>query len=140
MTDTVTRAVTRGVHHVGLAVPDLPAAERFFVEALGWSVVGGVPSYPAVFVSDGATMVTLWRVADPGSAAPFDRRTQVGLHHLALGVADRAALALVHERVRAHPGVAIEFAPAPMREGSSVHHFICAMPGGIRLEFATAPA
>ncbi|GJD78987.1 VOC family protein [Methylobacterium gregans] len=137
MPNAVPNAVTRGVHHVGLAVPDLPAAEHFFVEALGWSVVGGVPSYPAVFVSDGATMVTLWRVADPGGAAPFDRRAHVGLHHLALGVADHAALALAYERVRAHPGVMIEFAPGPMREGSSTHHFICAMPGGIRLEFAT---
>ncbi len=130
--------LTLGVHHVGLAVPDLAAAERFFVEALGWSAVGGVPSYPATFVSDGQTMVTLWRVADPSAALPFDRRGNVGLHHLALKVGDAAALADVHERVSAHPSTAIEFAPQPMREGSAVRHFICAMPGGVRIEFATA--
>ncbi|MFC0409961.1 VOC family protein [Roseomonas elaeocarpi] len=79
--------LTRGVHHVGLAVPDLAAVERFFVDALGWTVTGGVPACPSVFVSDGTTMVTLWRVADPDTAAPFDRRAQVGLHHLALKVA-----------------------------------------------------
>ena len=89
----MTEPSTRGVHHVGLAVPDLDAAERFFVDALGWRVAGGVPSYPAVFVSDGAILVTLWRIADPEAAVPFDRRANVGLHHLALKVADRAALA-----------------------------------------------
>ena len=136
----MTDPLTRGVHHVGLAVPDLDVAERFFVDALGWRTIGGVPAYPAVFVSDDATMVTLWRVADPTGAVPFDRRANVGLHHLALKVTDRAALASAYERVRAHPGVTIEFAPMPMREGSSTHHFICAMPGGPRLEFATAQA
>ena len=48
----MTGTLTRGVHHVGLAVPDLEAAERFFRDALGWKTVGGVPDYPAVFVSD----------------------------------------------------------------------------------------
>jgi catechol 2,3-dioxygenase-like lactoylglutathione lyase family enzyme len=136
----MTEPLTRGVHHVGLAVPDLAAAERFFVDALGWTTVGGVPTYPSVFVSDGATMVTLWRVADPASATPFDRRANVGLHHLALKVADRTALAAAFDRVRSHPGVTIEFPPGPMREGSPTHHFICAMPGGVRLEFASASA
>jgi hypothetical protein len=39
--------------------------------------------------------------------------------------------------VQAHPGVTIEFDPEPIREGATTHHFICAMPGGIRIEFAT---
>jgi catechol 2,3-dioxygenase-like lactoylglutathione lyase family enzyme len=133
----MTRPLTLGVHHVGLAVPDLDAAERFFVDALGWTVTGGVPSYPAVFVSDGSTMVTLWRVADPGQAAAFDRRANIGLHHLALKVANRDALQAAYDRIRVHPDVTIEFAPGPMREGSPLHHLICEMPGGVRLEFAT---
>lgn len=131
---------TMGVHHVGLAVPDLAAAKRFFVDTLGWTVVGGIAAYPAVFVSDGATMVTLWRVADPDGAVPFDRRANVGLHHLALKVADHVALDALYERLRAHPGVTIEFAPVPMNAGSATRHFICAMPGGVRLEFAAAQA
>ena len=53
-------------------------------------------------------MVTLWRVADPAAAVSFDRRGNVGLHHLALRVKDIAVLETVHERVRAHPGTAIE--------------------------------
>lgn len=134
----MTSALTLGVHHVGLAVPDLEAAERFFVDALGWTVTGGVPSYPAVFVSDGSTMVTLWRVADPETAAAFDRRANIGLHHLALKVADRDSLPAAYDRIRVRPDVTIEFAPGPMWEGSPLHHLICAMPGGVRLELATA--
>ncbi|TNE33556.1 MAG: VOC family protein [Alphaproteobacteria bacterium] len=134
MTD---QALTRGAHHIGLAVPDLDAARAFFCEALGYNAVGDVPDYPAVFVSDGTTLITLWQVQDPTTAIAFDRRKNVGLHHLALAVADEAALELVHGRVRDWPGVSIEFAPEPIRAGSQVKHFICAIPGGIRVEFAT---
>lgn len=133
----MTQALTIGAHHVGLAVPDLEAATNFFCVALGFKEVGGNPAYPSKFVSDGTTLLTLWQVADPATAIPFDRRTNVGLHHLALGVTDAAALDIVHDRVRAYPGAKVEFAPEPIRAGSSVQHFICAMPGGIRIEFAT---
>lgn len=136
----MTAPLTRGAHHVGLAVPDVTAARDFFVDALGFAVVGERPDYPAVFVSDGAILLTLWQVADPAAAIPFDRRANVGLHHLALRVADADVLRTVFARVRGYPGVAIEFEPGPMREGSTTQHFICAMPGGIRLEFATASA
>jgi catechol 2,3-dioxygenase-like lactoylglutathione lyase family enzyme len=133
----MTSTLTRGVHHVGLAVPDLDEAVRFFVEALGWEAVGGRPDYPAVFVSDSSIMLTLWRVADPEHAIAFDRRANIGLHHLALAVPDEAALMTVYERVLHHPGVEAEFAPEPSRPGSSTRHFICTMPGGVRVEFAT---
>lgn len=133
MTDTL----TLGIHHVGLAVPDLDAARAFFVDALGWNVVGEVPAYPAVFVSNGHALLTLWRVADPDRATSFDRKSNVGLHHLAIAVADHAALTTLFEKVRTHAGVEIEFAPGPMRAGSSADHFICTIPGGIRVEFAT---
>jgi catechol 2,3-dioxygenase-like lactoylglutathione lyase family enzyme len=129
--------LTTGAHHVGLTVPDLESATQFFCVTLGYSEVGGNPAYPSVFVSDGTTLITLWQVADPAKAVAFDRRANIGLHHLALRVADDAVLEQVHQRVRNHPGVTIEFAPEPIRAGSSVRHFICAMPGGIRIEFAT---
>lgn len=132
----MTAALTRGVHHVGLALPDVEAAKDFFCEALGFRHAGSVPSYPAHFVSDGTILLTLWQVADPASANPFDRRGNVGLHHLALGVADAAALDAVHARICDWPGVEIEFGPGPMREGSAVHHLIAAIPGGVRVEFA----
>lgn len=133
----MTGPFTRGVHHVGITVPNLEEAQGFFCETLGFDVVGTNPNYPAAFVSDGHTMVTLWQAADPSSATPFDRRANIGLHHLAFSVADETVLNTVFERVKAHPGVTIEFAPTSIFEGSAVRHFICAMPGGVRIEFAT---
>ena len=83
---------TRGVHHVALTVPDVAAAQRFFVEALGYQVRGQDPAYPAAFVSDGATLLALWQVKDPARAVAFDRTQNVGLHHVAIAVEGRAAL------------------------------------------------
>jgi len=129
--------LTQGAHHIGLAVRDVTEARDFFVEALGFAVAAERPDYPAIFVSDGTTLLTLWQVSDPASATPFDRRANIGLHHLALRVADLDALRTVFARVQGHPGTLIEFDPEPIREGATTHHFICAMPGGIRIEFAT---
>jgi catechol 2,3-dioxygenase-like lactoylglutathione lyase family enzyme len=133
----MTQALTTGAHHVGLAVPDVEATRAFFCDALGYHVVGGAPDYPAHFVSDGATLITLWQLVDPHTAIAFDRKRNAGLHHLAIGVRNVEALDTLFERVKHWPGTAIEFAPCPMREGSAVRHFMCAIPGGIRVEFAT---
>lgn len=130
-------SLTLGVHHVGLAVPDLDAAVSFFCTALCWTDLGRNDAYPAAFVSDGLVTVTLWRVADPEQAVAFDRRRNIGLHHLAIAVADETMLAVVFDRVKDHPGVTVEFEPGPIRPNATTHHFICAMPGGARIEFAT---
>ena len=129
--------LTRGVHHIGLTVPDLDAARAFFCDTLGFDQVGGVPDYPSIFVSDGAILLTLWRAADPINARAFDRRANIGLHHLSLAVADDAALDSAWETVRAHPQVTVDVAPEPIRPGSATRHFLVFIPGGIRLEFAT---
>jgi hypothetical protein len=63
------------------------------------------PDYPAIFVSDGTVMITLWQAADPATAAAFDRRANIGLHHLALKVADTGALDALHTRLAATAGV-----------------------------------
>lgn len=135
MTNTSIAPATLGIHHFGLAVPDLDTASAFFISALGFAEVGSVPDYPARFVSDGATLITLWQITGP--ATPFDRKANVGLHHLAFKVADNGALNVLHTRLASWAGVAIEVAPSPIRAGSAVRHFIIAMPGGIRIEFAT---
>jgi catechol 2,3-dioxygenase-like lactoylglutathione lyase family enzyme len=124
---------TRGVHHVGLTVPDLAAARRFFIEQLGYRELGTVPDYPAVFVSDGSVMVTLWQVKDPARAVPFDRAQNVGLHHLALAVESHGALDQLHERLRRLDAVEIEFAPEPLG-GGPTRHMMLRIPGGIRVE------
>jgi catechol 2,3-dioxygenase-like lactoylglutathione lyase family enzyme len=124
---------TEGVHHVGLTVPELGAARNFFVEGLGFEQVGEVPDYPAVFLSDGTAMITLWQAEDPASAVPFDRRRVIGLHHLALQVADQAALDAVHDALARRDDVDIEFTPESLG-GGPVRHMMCRIPGNIRLE------
>lgn len=125
---------THGVHHVGLTVPDIKAAQAFFTDALGFAVVGEKPNYPAIFVSDGTVMITLWQVDHPGLAAPFDRQACVGLHHLALLVDSEVALAKLHSRLAVRSDVTIEFAPEPLGK-LGARHMMCAISGGLRLEF-----
>jgi catechol 2,3-dioxygenase-like lactoylglutathione lyase family enzyme len=133
----MTDKLTCGVHHVGLTVPDLESARAFFCDTLGFEVVGGKPDYPAVFVSDGTVMLTLWRAEDPRTARAFDRRANIGLHHLALAVASDDALDRAWEKVSAHPGVVVDVPPSPTRPGSPTRHFLVFIPGGIRLELVT---
>lgn len=136
MTDT-NETWTAGAHHVGLTVPDLEAAVRFFTEGLGYTKIGEVPSYPAAFVSDGTTMITLWQAEDPATATPFDRRRNLGLHHLALRVRE-GTLDALHERLAARDDVQIEFPPEPLG-GGATRHMMTRIPGGLRVELI-APA
>lgn len=123
-----------GVHHVGLTVARLEESAAFFTEQLGWQVVRRDPDYPAVFVSDGQVLVTLWRARGPGEPIPFDRLRSVGLHHLALRLGSVGELRDLHQRLSRAPGVRIEFAPEPLRGGPTMH-MMCYEPSGIRVEF-----
>lgn len=127
-------AITQGAHHIGLTVPDLAASTEFFLDTLGFSKVGEKPDYPAAFVSDGTIMATLWQVADPTDAVPFDRKNTIGLHHLALKVENADALKALHGKLQDCQGVEIEFAPDPLG-AAGTHHMMCSIPGGIRVEF-----
>jgi catechol 2,3-dioxygenase-like lactoylglutathione lyase family enzyme len=129
---------TKGVHHVGLTVRSLDAARRFFVDTLGYEQVGEIDEYPAVFLSDGSTMITLWQVEDPTKAVSFDRKSVIGLHHLALSVDGDAALDALCEDLKANGDVEIEFEPEELL-GGPTRHMICSIPGGdIRIEFIAA--
>ena len=127
------KPLTLGVDHVGLAVPDLARTRDFFVQVLGFRVVGERPDYPAVFVSDGTVMITLWRVSDPTVARGFDRHAQVGLHHLALRLESPDAVRRMHAHLVA-AGVEIESPPVPLGATAGLH-LMCREPGGIRIEF-----
>jgi catechol 2,3-dioxygenase-like lactoylglutathione lyase family enzyme len=129
---------TYGVDHAGLSVRDLESTREFFCDCLEWRVVGERPEYPAVFVSHGHGIVTLWQVESPGKAVAFDRRANVGLHHLALAVVDQAGLDALYQRVLNWPGVVMEFGPQVSGAGPKIH-FIVREPGGVRVEFAFDP-
>lgn len=124
--------VTGGVHHVGLTVSRLEESAAFFVSVLGWREVRRDDAYPAVFVSDGRVMVTLWAVRESPPVA-FDKDRNVGLHHVAFQVAREADLDAIRTRLEAG-GIAIEFGPEPLRQGPA-KHMMCREPSGIRVEF-----
>lgn len=128
---------TQGIHHLGLTVKDIHATSQFFCDQLGFEIVGEKPDYPAIFVSDGTVMLTLWQAMGDRSAISFDRHHNIGLHHFALKVATRETLAVLYGQLVEHGGVNIEFKPEPLGQ-TDIMHMMCTIPGGIRVEFITA--
>ena len=62
----------------------------------------------------------------------------IGLHHFALKVGGQDALDALYDKLTVEHDVEIEFAPEPLG-GGPTRHMMCAIPGGIRMEFI-APA
>ena len=112
---------TCGFDHVGLSVRDLAISRKFFCDCLGWRLIGERPDYPAAFVSDGHGVLTLWQVESPDEAIAFDRRANVGLHHLAIAVVDRTGLDALYQRLSTWPDVVVEFAPQLSGPGPKIH-------------------
>jgi catechol-2,3-dioxygenase len=108
------------------------------VNVLEFQQVGEVPDYPAYFLSDGTSLLTLWQAADPDQAIPFNRKTNIGLHHFAFKVDGVETLQVIYEKLKTTAGVEIEFAPE-LLGGGPTQHMMFAIPGGIRMEL-TAPA
>ena len=123
---------TLGVHHLGLTVHDVEIAGRFFVDALGFQLIER-KDHPAVFVTDGVVMITLWSVRGTNEVADFDRYAAVGLHHLALRVASAPALDAAHQILRSRPDVVVEFEPRPLGTAGA-RHMMFAGPSGVRIE------
>lgn len=132
------KPMTQGLNHLGLTVKDLPASANFFIKTLGWKNVGGYPDYPSIFVTDGALFLTLWQTKPKDEAIDFNRKNNVGLHHLALTVATEEALHELHRRFKLLPNVIIEFAPELNGKGPTIHMMI-REPSGNRIEFAYNP-
>ncbi len=126
--------ITKGLNHLGLSVLDLDKSKAFFVDALGWEEFGYDATYPRTFVSDGNIMLTLWQVDKSLEVEVFDRRKNVGLHHVALQVGSEAELDSAYQVVAAYPGVAIEFSPELLGDGPRKHMMI-REPSGLRIEF-----
>ncbi|WP_273908099.1 VOC family protein [Enterobacter bugandensis] len=125
-------SLTHGVQHIGLAVSNLEESAAFFTGLLGWQEVKRREDYPAIFVKDGALTLTLWKTQTE-QPVQFDRKNNVGLHHLALRVETREGLYWILEVLKANQ-VEIEFEPTVIREGPAMH-MMGYEPSGIRIEF-----
>lgn len=77
-------------------------------------------------------MITLWQTDD--GATPFDRRSNVGLHHLAIKVPSLEALQKVYDTVLTIDGVKSDFAPQEIT-GMPLTHAMVFEPSGLRIEF-----
>lgn len=128
----MTNPITKGVHHIGLTVSKLEESASFFTSVLGWEEVKRNNDYPAIFVSDGSIMVTLWKNKEEPSI-PFDKNSNIGLHHVAFIVDSDSDLVKVHEKL-VENNVKIEFSPELVRQGPAMH-MMCYEPSGIRVEF-----
>ncbi|MCV0428197.1 MAG: VOC family protein [Roseibium sp.] len=124
---------TCGINHLGLTVQDLGKTTEFFTGLLGWSLLATDDSYPRTTVSDGICRLTLWQADRSQPTIGFDRKTNIGLHHVAFEVATRDELFELAEKASKWPGVTLEFAPEPLAGGPRMH-MMCYEPGGIRVE------
>lgn len=127
-----------GIDHLGLSVTDLAASEQFFAEYGNFKTLGRNEQYPAVFLGNGFVVVTLWQIEDTQSAIQFDRKKNVGLHHVALSVTSFAALDELYRRLQQDESVRIEFAPE-LLGGGPARHMIVYEPSGNRVEFVHRP-
>lgn len=125
-------SVTNGAHHIGLAVSKLEDSAEFFTKLLGWEEVKRRDDYPAIFVKDDSLMITLWKTQTE-EPVKFDRKTNVGLHHLALRVKSQEAMYQLLDVLKENQ-IEIEFEPTLRGEGPSMH-MMCYEPSGIRVEF-----
>lgn len=126
-------AETLGLNHLGLAVDSLDKTTAFFTQVLGWQEAARDDSYPRNSVTDGTLRLTLWQVDHSSPLVGFDRRHNIGLHHLALTVPSEADLDRLATKIAAWPDVKIEFMPELLGDGPR-KHMMFAEPGGIRLE------
>jgi catechol 2,3-dioxygenase-like lactoylglutathione lyase family enzyme len=129
-------AKTQGLNHLGLTVRDLDQTTDFFVDVLGWDVTARDESYPRTTVTDGSLRLTLWQV-QTDTPEPFDRKTGLGLHHLALEVADQETLNSLAATLSQTRGVTIEFMPEPLVSGPRLL-MMFADPGVLRIELLWA--
>lgn len=128
----MTTAITKGAHHIGLTVSKLEESASFFTALLGWKEVRRNAEYPAIYVSDGGIMVTLWAIKKE-PPIQFNKNQNVGLHHVAFHVETEDALNTIHARLASN-GIKIEFAPELLGQGPA-KHMMCYEPSGIRVEF-----
>jgi catechol 2,3-dioxygenase-like lactoylglutathione lyase family enzyme len=104
-----------GIRHVALFMHDLPAAERFWVDVMGYEVEWR-PDPDNVYLRGGADNLALHR-APPGSASKPG-----SLDHIGLAVPTPEAVDLWAEHLDRH-GVPLKARPKTHRDGSRSLYF-----------------
>ena len=127
-----------GIDHLGLTVSDLDSSKVFFTDVLGFKVVGNDATYPAYFLSNKKTIITLWRVKNDEKRVAFNQSENVGLHHLALSVEQHRKLSKLHKHLKMQNNIAIEFAPENLGKGPA-RQMMIREPSGNRIEFIARP-
>ena len=133
---------TSGVHHVDLVVSSIERSLPFYRDLLG------PLGYHGVTEVEGERGETIWYLFGPGTSiglreaqrdddAPYDRY-RVGLHHLALEAASRAA---VDERAEWLRGRGAEFESGPDEYWYMPGYYAVFFydPDGIKLEIVHVP-
>ncbi len=149
----------RGIDHIGITVPDLPAAEAFFVDVLGCVPVtrfGPFSDDKGTFMADVLDVdpraviesialercgfgsnVELFKYAAPDQRTVTARNSDIGGHHIAFYVDDIKAVA---EYLRAR-GVDTFAGPIDISEGpvagQSILYFVA--PWGLQFEAISYP-
>ena len=126
------KTFTNGTHHIGLTVSKLEESASFFTGLLGWKEVKRKDDYPAIFVSDGNIMVTLWKNRESPPTG-FDKNKNIGLHHLAFKIDTEASLNELYQKLL-DAKIEIEFSPELLGTGPA-KHMMCYEPSGLRIEF-----
>jgi catechol 2,3-dioxygenase-like lactoylglutathione lyase family enzyme len=147
----------RGVDHIGITVPDMEQATRFFVDVLGCELLYereppgddaprdrlGVPAGSRIRAvrflrcADGAN-IELFEFYSPDQREEFPRPSDVGIQHLALYVDDLGAAVnhLRHHEVNLMSGPN----PLPGPEAGEGNLFIYARtPWGLTIELISYP-
>lgn len=126
------KSITHGIHHLGLTVSKLEESADFFTSLLGWHEVRRNDEYPAIYISDGSIMLSLWAIKQQ-TLIEFNKESNIGLHHVAFTIKDESDLNNICKRL-ANNGTQIEFAPEPLGKGPA-KHMMCYEPSGVRIEF-----
>ncbi len=127
------QSLVGGLDHLALTVKNLEISTDFFVKQLSFKVIGEDEKYPAKFLNNGSLAITLWQ-SDKPHTVEFNRKNNVGLHHLALSVSSFEALDVLYQRIKTVDGIVIEFKPELFYGGPSKHMMI-REPSGNRIEF-----
>lgn len=130
--------VLEKIDHLGLSVLNLEASENFFVKYGGFKVVKRDAKYPSAFLKNDSIAITLWQVKDPDNAIRFNRKNNVGLHHVAFSVSSFKALDELYGELKNDKAVKIDFSPELLNKGPAKHMMVFE-PSGNRIEFIYRP-